>query len=213
MDTEIVKKSFVLYTDNQDIFEALSDEEAGQLIKAFFVYAASGEVPEMDRALALLFLSFKGQFDRNNEKYSSVVTRNKANGKKGGRPKKALGKNETQKTQSDKLKPKKADTDSDNDSDTDNDTLRAYALSASLKFLTPTLEEIKAYCKERNNTVDPQKFFDYFTASDWVDSKGNKVRSWKQKVITWEARETEQGRGGLKKEDNTSPRDYGGTDF
>ena len=54
------------------------------------------------------------------------------------------------------------------------------------RFVPPTLEEIKAYCIERKNAVDAQKFYDYFAASDWYDSKGNKVKSWKQKVITWE---------------------------
>lgn len=54
------------------------------------------------------------------------------------------------------------------------------------RFTPPTLEEIETYCRERQNDVDPKKFYDYFTASDWVDSKGKKVVSWKQKVITWE---------------------------
>jgi hypothetical protein len=53
-------------------------------------------------------------------------------------------------------------------------------------FVAPTLEEIQAYCRERKNNVDAKRFFDYFAASNWVDSKGNKVRNWKQKVITWE---------------------------
>lgn len=53
-------------------------------------------------------------------------------------------------------------------------------------FTPPTLEEIQAYCLERKNNVDAQKFYDYFSASDWYDSKGNKVKSWKQKIITWE---------------------------
>lgn len=54
------------------------------------------------------------------------------------------------------------------------------------RFVPPTLEEVKAYCAERNNNVNPQKFFDYFSASEWHDSKGKKVVSWKQKIITWE---------------------------
>ena len=54
------------------------------------------------------------------------------------------------------------------------------------RFTKPTLEEIQAYCQERNNNVDAQKFFDYFSASNWIDSKGNPVRNWKQKIITWE---------------------------
>ena len=53
-------------------------------------------------------------------------------------------------------------------------------------FKAPTLEEVTAYCKERGNNVDPKAFFEYFTEGQWVDSKGNRVKNWKQKVITWE---------------------------
>ena len=61
----------------------------------------------------------------------------------------------------------------------------------SSHFVPPTLEEVKAYCTERKNNVDPHKFFDYFNTPDaqgrtWIDSKGNKVKNWKQKMITWE---------------------------
>lgn len=57
------------------------------------------------------------------------------------------------------------------------------------RFVPPTLEEVKAYVKERNSPVDPQKFFDYFSAGNWIDSKGQPVRNWKQKLITWEGRQ------------------------
>ena len=50
-----------------------------------------------------------------------------------------------------------------------------------------TFEEVQAYCESRGNKVDAKQFYDYFTASDWVDSKGNEVKSWKQKIITWES--------------------------
>lgn len=54
-------------------------------------------------------------------------------------------------------------------------------------FSPPSLEEVEAYCRSRNNNVDAKRFWDFFDAADWVDSKGNKVRNWKQKVITWES--------------------------
>lgn len=55
----------------------------------------------------------------------------------------------------------------------------------STRFVPPTLEEIQNYINEKNLNVDAKKFYDYFTVGEWVDSKGNKVKNWKQKLLTW----------------------------
>ena len=60
------------------------------------------------------------------------------------------------------------------------------------RFVKPTLAEIKEYCLQRNNNVNANKFYDYYEANNWSDSKGNKVKSWKQKVITWETHAPKQ---------------------
>lgn len=62
------------------------------------------------------------------------------------------------------------------------------------KFRPPTLEEVKAYCTERNNAVDPQQFIDYYTANGWKVGK-NAMKDWKAAVRTWES----NGYGGKKK--------------
>ena len=54
------------------------------------------------------------------------------------------------------------------------------------KFTKPTIEEIQEYCKERNNGINAEAFYDFYEANDWLDSNGKKVKSWKQKIITWE---------------------------
>ena len=53
------------------------------------------------------------------------------------------------------------------------------------KFKKPTLKEIENYIKEKNMNVNAKTFYDYFETSNWVDSKGNKVKNWKLKLITW----------------------------
>ena len=53
-------------------------------------------------------------------------------------------------------------------------------------FSPPTLEEVVEYAKQRNSNVNPKDFFDFFEAGEWVDSKGEPVRNWKQKFLTWE---------------------------
>ena len=54
------------------------------------------------------------------------------------------------------------------------------------KFIPPTIDEIKAYCHERRNNIDPQYFFDYQLSRDWIMSNGKKMRDWKATIRTWE---------------------------
>ena len=53
------------------------------------------------------------------------------------------------------------------------------------KTARPTLEEIKAYCQERQNQVDPERFLDYYTANGWKVGR-NPMKDWKAAVRTWE---------------------------
>ena len=57
----------------------------------------------------------------------------------------------------------------------------------SNRFIPPTLQDIMDFCKERNNGVDAQKVFDYYSSANWKDGRGNPVKNWKQKIIAvWE---------------------------
>lgn len=54
------------------------------------------------------------------------------------------------------------------------------------KFIAPTLDEINKYIADKNlNKVNSEHFYQFFTESNWVDSKGNKVKNWKLKLLTW----------------------------
>jgi hypothetical protein len=57
----------------------------------------------------------------------------------------------------------------------------------------PTLDEVKAYCKERKNKVDPQKWYDFYSAKGWMIGK-NKMKDWKAAVRTWEHEEKPQNK-------------------
>lgn len=52
-------------------------------------------------------------------------------------------------------------------------------------FTPPTLEEVEKYIEEKNLAVDAKSFIDYFEAGAWTDSRGKKVKNWKQKLQTW----------------------------
>jgi hypothetical protein len=52
-------------------------------------------------------------------------------------------------------------------------------------FSPPSVDEVKAYCTERNNSVDAEKFVDYYSSNGWMVGK-NKMKDWKAAVRTWE---------------------------
>ena len=54
-------------------------------------------------------------------------------------------------------------------------------------FVPPTEEEVKAYCKERNNTVNAAHFMDYYCSNGWKVGR-NEMKDWKAAVRMWERR-------------------------
>ena len=53
------------------------------------------------------------------------------------------------------------------------------------KFVPPSLEEVIEYATQEDRLDLAEKFYKFFNAGNWVDSKGNAVKSWKQKFQTW----------------------------
>lgn len=49
----------------------------------------------------------------------------------------------------------------------------------------PTLQEVSDYCLERNNAIDPNQWYDFYTANGWKVGK-NPMKDWKASVRTWE---------------------------
>lgn len=82
-----MKDNFLLKKSQQEVFNELSNEEAGKLIKGIFRYANTGD-SGLDGYLKIIFIPIKTEIDKNEERYEEVCKKNRENGKLGGRPKK-----------------------------------------------------------------------------------------------------------------------------
>lgn len=52
------------------------------------------------------------------------------------------------------------------------------------EFIAPSLDDVKLYFKENNYKEETAiRFYQSYSVANWVDSKGNKVKNWKQKAI------------------------------
>ena len=61
------------------------------------------------------------------------------------------------------------------------------------KCIYPTIEQVKKYCFERNNSVDSETWFNFYSSKGWMIGK-NKMKDWKAAVRTWEKNKPQNGR-------------------
>lgn len=54
----------------------------------------------------------------------------------------------------------------------------------TIRFVPPTVEEVKQYCEENNYKLDAQRFVDFYESKGWMIGK-NKMKSWQAAVRTW----------------------------
>ena len=138
------KKSFVLYCDQQGVFNKLPDEIAGRLIKHIFAYVNDENPPCDDLLLSIAFEPIQQSLKRDLKKYEVYIDKQKENGAKGGRPKKE---EETQKTQPFFHEPKKADSVSVSVSGSENESVKEeYKLAFDL-WLKYKQEKKQKYTK------------------------------------------------------------------
>ena len=164
------RESFIFYRSFFDSLVGMDDATQGRCLMAMADYALNGMEPVMTPEVRMFFTLVKPQIDANNKRYE--------NGSKGGRPK---NQNKT------KTKP------NDNQNETElepnvNDNVNDNAKKENIlkeKNQKPTLQEVIDYCQERNNGVDANKWFDYYTANGWKVGR-NPMKDWKATVRTWE---------------------------
>ena len=73
------------------------------------------------------------------------------------------------------------------------------------KFEKPTIAEVDAYCKERNNGIDAEAFVAFYESKGWLIGK-NPMKNWKSAVITWE--KSRKNNGNVKASSDFSQRTY-----
>jgi len=105
------KNKIIIYRDWINTFEALSDDEAGKLIKHLFRYVndLNPEIP--DRLTGLLFEPIKQTLKRDLKQYEAICLKNRDNVN--------IRWNKEDTTEYDRIRTDTKHTDSDNDSDSD----------------------------------------------------------------------------------------------
>lgn len=72
------------------------------------------------------------------------------------------------------------------------DSSSSSTVSQSKKrFSPPTLDEVRAYCIERKNGIDPEAFIAFYASKNWYIGK-SKMVDWRACIRTWEQRRKQE---------------------
>lgn len=162
------KKSFVGYCDWDNIFQMLSDEEAGRLIKHLFAYVNDKSPTLEDRMLTIVFEPIRLQLERDLTKYEEVKKKRSEAGRKGGAPVGNTNAKKTSKTSNCLKKQAKQAKQADNVNDT--------------VTVTDTVNDISIYSEKNADDINAEKT-DVYPFDDFWDDYDKKVDKVKVKRI------------------------------
>lgn len=204
-------KGILLREEVFEALQALSDEQRGKLVLALIAEAGGGDAPELDPITRMAYLCILPGVKRAQDESFRRHSANIENGKKGGRPRKQPVDNECvpQKptgfeenlNQSNPIQINTPLTPHGGDAFGDaggcfaavqpDDAEKSRAQRK--RFVPPTVEEVAAYCRERQNGIDPEAFVDFYTGKGWLVGK-SPMKDWRAAVRTWEHERRSQSR-------------------
>lgn len=182
-----------------DVTQDLTAEEKGNLIDAVVSYASGREYEHLlCGSCKIAFRFLKGQVDRN-----AAISDVRRQARQGKTQQTTTNDNKTEQTESNLPKEKEKEKEKDKEKKS----------KPQKRFIPPTTEEVAAYCRERNNGINPEYFVSYYATRDWELKPGQKVKNWRACVRTWEIRDKERGRnnGSNRDSGNVVGKDNGGT--
>lgn len=157
--------------------EPLSDEEIGRLFVAMLNYTVDKTASPLPGNEKFLWGFVKDSLDAQHDSYEKRCATNKAN--RNGESSRVV----TNRHESSQIQVQVQD----------QVQVKSIKLSESMdKFRAPTLQEVREYCNERGNNVDPEHFVAYYESNGWKVGR-NSMKNWKAAVRSWEKRDLERG--------------------
>jgi len=175
-------ESTLIYRSFWEAMKKMPREERHVLMDCILDYSFDGVEPDLeDYPWAMsIFLCIKPNIDSRND---AVLA-----GKKGGRPTERgvseIKKGGFSENEKDPFENSKTKAEAEAEAE-----VKAEVKKSKAHFVPPTLQEVREYCLERKNKVDPEQFIDFYSSKGWkVGSQP--MKDWKAAVRTWEKRDS-----------------------
>ena len=219
------KKGFLLLNNQIETIETLTDEQAGQLLKAFYYYNTGREV-KLKGLMKTVFNNFKVVFDENEQRYQEKCDKNKQNIENYWKKiKEQKNTNEYNRIQSNTNEYEKIRTNTmatnininknintnlntntninlNKNNKNINNNIKSERENINTPTASPTLDDVFSYSisKGFNDKKYCEKFYNHYESIGWVNGTGREIRNWKLVFNNWLAKDKKS------KEENSDDR-------
>ena len=192
------KKSFVMYGSWSSAIEKMSNEQAGQLLKAIYALQDDENAEPEDPSVSFVFEIIKDKLFEDAKEWEKEKQRRSESGKKGmekrwGEDKRTITNDNTVTESITPITVSVSGSVSVSDSvsvnESPSETKREkQAKEKRKRFSAPSVDEVRDYCRERGNSIDAETFVDFYASKGW--KVGNSpMKDWQSAIRTWEKRE------------------------
>lgn len=199
------QETMIIRADWLDALDTLSADDFKSVILAMRDYAQTGCKSPLSASAEMAFAFIRPWIDKDKERYQRTSERRAESGRRGGLATQSKNKQIKQMlddaSKVEQIKPNTStNTNTSTSTNTKDDTgvykaanaaEGAQAPNTRTRFVPPSVEEVKAYCTERGNGIDPEYFVDYYETRQWMSGK-TKIKDWKAAVRTWERNNKDQ---------------------
>lgn len=177
-----MKYAFLISFDFKDQLEAFTEEEKGIILDWIFRIATSRrENPDYvfnpegisDRAIRILLQNFDRLNRSSEEKYLKALGTSSNGG---------VNSHQDSPLESSGVHSSVTDTHIDTVTDTEKHTVTDT--DTSIVPSHPSLSDIKAFCEEQKLRIDPERFFNYYEAQNWMIGN-SRITNWRAKIKEW----------------------------
>lgn len=216
-----MKDSFILYTEQKEVVDKLSDEQAGKIFKAIYEYVQTNKMPKLDGLLDIIIIPFKQSLDRNTEKWEEIKKKRSEAGKKGAEIKKQnLAKEANANFAKNKIANQAVNVNvpvpvnvpvnvNDNNIASEDKSSTATAKASKHKYgiykhVLLKDEELQSLQKDYSNWEELIKYLD-----EYIEMKGYKAKSHYLCIKKWVVDAVKKQSGYKPKKETFEQRDYG----
>lgn len=164
----MMARSMVVYESFLEATKEMDAETFKEIWVALLQYGLDGSAPDgLSGAAKMAFLLMKPNVDANKKR------------------RKADGENNCEQLQTIVNNCEHLSNDEDVDEDKDEEIKEKHSKK---KFFPPSVDDVRSYCDERGNSVNPESFVAYYSSNGWKVGR-NPMKDWKAAVRTWENKE------------------------